>query len=580
MAEQRDHRKRLAPDPGEPGELTSKSKTPDKVNIPAAEAQGHAVRPEVSDELVDQILSETAQLRASMAKEVFGDDPMGIADRPSSASKWQTRVPQTRTPQTRVPETRVPETSSSQTPSQSSDSDADSRRHTRKEYNEKKGEHKQKRSMKLPLILLLVFLIAGAGVFALVHFVITPNLGKDTAEPTAAQSVTEAPAAVATKDEPAPTEAPSESAYAMMANSAMQEMSKEDMICQLFMVTPEALTDGDTVTEAGDAVKDALEEYPVGGVIFSSQNFSGDEQAKSLVSGTQGYAKTPLFIAVDDDGMVSPQSAGTPQGGPSGGPQGGPEGGPQGGPDGGPGAGAPAGPGSQGADMKESSPEEAHDNALSISEQKQAVGFNVDFSLSAELDGSSDEDAGLSVDDVSQLIGSAVEGYTEGGLIASVKYFPGKHSDSDGAEGFPRLTDTAETIIDSLAPIRSGVEAGAGMIIIDHVIVDDVDSDKPATLSSKVVPQLLRDKLGYSGVTVCANVSEDVITDKYSRGEIVRGVFAADVDLILNPDDLGKYVTAVEDALDNGDITEEQLRAKVKRILTLKYERGICTDNS
>ena len=114
----------------------------------------------------------------------------------------------------------------------------------------------------------------------------------------------------------------------------------------------------------------------------------------------------------------------------------------------------------------------------------------------------------------------------------------------------------------------------------DHTYVDQLDSERPATLSDKVVPQLLREKLNYQGVVVTGNMSADYFTREYKYSTIVKGIFASDIDLILNPNSIQSYVQEIENLLNSGEITEDQLDAKVKRILTLKYQSGVITDSS
>ena len=585
MAENRDNRKRLSSDDKKGGldALSPKKvKIPDKVNVP--ETQEDAVmateipkpdsakpaRVTVSDEVIDQIISETAQLRQEMAKEVFGDDVMDSSKGPKSSPKssWQSR-----------------------SVSAGKKDEDDSRKHTRKEYDERKGEHAEKKSPLKLIIILLVILVVGAAAFALIHFVIMPGIAQTEEAPTEAPPAPTAASVVpATVDEAEPTTpAATETEFEYAADAAVKKMSRREKICQLFMVTPEVLTDADLVTEAGDTTKAALENFPVGGILYSPRNFSGDEQAKKLIADTQSYSDVPLFIAVDDDGTVTRQegadstSQGNPQGGPQGGPEGGPQGGPgSGGPEGGPEGGPQGGPSNQSQDI-ELTPESAYDNALSVSQAKHDIGFNLDLSLVADvndaIEGNDDED--ITVNDICELVKSAVKGYTAGGVIPSVKYFPGQQTndEEDDAESIPHLNRDLEAIEENeLLPFRSGIGEGVKMIMVDHVIVDKLDDSKPATLSDKVVPQLLRGKLGFTGVTVSDNMSAEIITDQYSRSEIVKGIFAADIDVILNPDSMSKYITAIEDALDGGDITEEQLNTKVKRILALKYESGVIPE--
>lgn len=396
-------------------------------------------------------------------------------------------------------------------------------------------------------ILILILVIVAAGAFALVHFVITPNIA-----PTGDKTDTSQ-----TSDDDLDAASPTESPYAQKVDEQLQKMSRREKICQLLMVTPERLTDEELVTQAGDKTKDMLSSYPVGGVIYSQQNFIGDDQAKQLIADTQSYSDTPLFIAVDDDGIISSSSYSslsyTVQ--------------------------------NEGADH--SSADWPYDEAVSEAKQKRDLGFNLDLSLDADASDLKENNSEMTDAEANTLLSSAIKGYNEGGMIPSLKFFPCKADiattgTTAGEDGFIHTSRTADDFNASseFTAFRSGIESGTGMIMVDHIVADEIDAEKPATLSAKVTPDLLRDQLNYQGVTITGNMAADNITTAYSYTTIVKGIFDSDIDVILNPNSIISYVSEIEKQLESGAITEEQLNAKVKRILTLKYEKGIISDSN
>lgn len=68
-------------------------------------------------------------------------------------------------------------------------------------------------------------------------------------------------------------------------------MSVEEKVAQLFIVTPEILTGTDRVTVAGRGTRSALAEYPVGGILYSRDNFLGQTQMRDLLAGAQSMSK-------------------------------------------------------------------------------------------------------------------------------------------------------------------------------------------------------------------------------------------------------------------------------------------------
>ena len=83
-------------------------------------------------------------------------------------------------------------------------------------------------------------------------------------------------------------------------------MTLEEKVCQLFMITPEALTGVETATQAGQSTQNAYNEYPVGGIIYFSKNLKNPDQTRTMLNNTQQYAKErtglPVFLSVDEEG--------------------------------------------------------------------------------------------------------------------------------------------------------------------------------------------------------------------------------------------------------------------------------------
>lgn len=88
--------------------------------------------------------------------------------------------------------------------------------------------------------------------------------------------------------------------------AVISQMSLEQKTAQLFIITPEALTGFKTVTLAGDATYKALQEYPVGGLIYFPQNLQNPGQLKTMTAKTQEFAsglnQPPLFLSIDEEG--------------------------------------------------------------------------------------------------------------------------------------------------------------------------------------------------------------------------------------------------------------------------------------
>lgn len=82
--------------------------------------------------------------------------------------------------------------------------------------------------------------------------------------------------------------------------SALEEMSIEEKVAQLFIVSPETLTGADRVTIAGNSTRSALDAYPVGGIVYARSNYLGQIQMRDLLRGAQdmSYEQNGKYLFV------------------------------------------------------------------------------------------------------------------------------------------------------------------------------------------------------------------------------------------------------------------------------------------
>ena len=164
---------------------------------------------------------------------------------------------------------------------------------------------KHNRGGILIAVLLLVIAVAVAGI---VYYVLritqtgpaTATGGVEPTEPSSSAAPTGAPET----DAPTETEAPTEttSPEELAAQEILDGMTLDEKLCQLFVVTPDALTGLSPATAAGDATREALERTPVGGLVYFAQNIVSAEQVTQMLQTTQSYSKIPLLLGVDEEG--------------------------------------------------------------------------------------------------------------------------------------------------------------------------------------------------------------------------------------------------------------------------------------
>jgi len=178
---------------------------------------------------------------------------------------------------------------------------------------------------------------------------------------------------------------------------------------------------------------------------------------------------------------------------------------------------------------------------------------------------------------VASLSAAFVRGLQATGVAATAKHFPGHgDTDTDSHLGLPVINATRARIDTlELVPFRAAIRAGAAGMMTAHIALPLAYGDNtPATLSASVMHGLLRDTLGFGGLTVTDAMTMEGITKTYGVEEsTIRSVEAGD-DVILMPPDATRAIDAVVRAVRNGRLRRTQIDASVRRILELKLRTG------
>jgi beta-N-acetylhexosaminidase len=120
------------------------------------------------------------------------------------------------------------------------------------------------------------------------------------------------------------------------------------------------------------------------------------------------------------------------------------------------------------------------------------------------------------------------------GVAACAKHFPG-HGDTsvDSHLDLPRIEHGRERLEQiELVPFRALAAAGVASMMTAHVLIPQLDPDRPATLSRRVL-SLLREEIGYPGLVFSDDLEMKAIADRFDPGEVVREALAAGVDALL-----------------------------------------------
>lgn len=128
---------------------------------------------------------------------------------------------------------------------------------------------------------------------------------------------------------------------------------------------------------------------------------------------------------------------------------------------------------------------------------------------------------------------------------------------------------------EELQVFRKGIEAGTDLVMVGHMIVENIDNTAPASLSEKVVTELLRNEMNFTGLIITDSLEMNAVSEHYTGGEAAVRAIKAGNDLLLEPKDLNEAVMAVMNAVSQGEITEQQINEHVLRILEVKERAGI-----
>lgn len=341
-------------------------------------------------------------------------------------------------------------------------------------------------------------------------------------------------------------------------NEIIKNMTLEEKICQMFIVSPEELTNYNNVTVAGTKTKNAIDKYHVAGVIYFSGNINSESQLTKLLTNTQQYATEnngiPMFLGIDEEGGEVARIGNNPK-------------------------------------FKVikfnnlstvASKEEAYKIGNTIGQYLSKYGFNLDFAPDSDVLTNKKNTVvkNRSFGSLPKKVVEYADAYTQGlndaGLYATYKHFPGHGAtEGDSHKGFAYTNKTYEQLEKAdLVPFIDGIKNGIDLIMVGHISVPKVIGDNtPSSLSKVMVSDILRKKLGYDGVIITDAMNMGAISKNYTIEQSTTAAVKAGCDLILMPADFRKSYNSLLKAVKNGEISEARIEDSVRRVLLLKKKR-------
>lgn len=310
-------------------------------------------------------------------------------------------------------------------------------------------------------------------------------------------------------------------------------------------------------TQLDKGTEGLIRDYCLGGVIFFSRNIETPVQLATLCRDLQDQAikhhGIPLFLAVDQEGgrvarLKEPFTCF---------------------------------PGNEAIGVDINPADRAREFARVTAKEMALVGLNMDLAPVVDVRRGKPEKhlVGRTFSDepakVAMLGQTVVKGLQEKGVMAVAKHFPGLGKASvDPHHYLPKIQLDAKELEEiNLPPFREAIAAGVSGVMTSHAIYPAIEPDLPATLSSKVLTNLLREKLGFKGMIITDDLEMGAIKKNWGVAEGAVASFEAGADILLICEDQSGVLESIEilrKKLIQGEISAHRLHESLRRIKKAK----------
>lgn len=328
-------------------------------------------------------------------------------------------------------------------------------------------------------------------------------------------------------------------------NTCIREMTLEEKISQLMILTNEQ-----------DITEENLRKGQPGGIIFFDTDFNGKtiDEITERIDLLQSYMKYPLFVGVDEeggevsrvDGLLNKEI-------------------------------------SEFASARQLG-NTADWNALTDEITRKArllasMEINLNFDPVADIVTEKnaymyERSAGSDAKTVSAYVAAVLQAMEHENIIGCLKHFPGYGNNGDTHRGYIMDKRKLQSYRESdFIPFQTGIENGADMVMISHLVMGAVDRKNPASLSVKV-HGLLRDEFAFDGVIIADDLNMQAVLSHMTLEEASGKAIAAGNDMIFSAD-FAVSQKGILNAIEEGAVTKEQIDISVKRVLRMKLEHNL-----
>ena len=294
-------------------------------------------------------------------------------------------------------------------------------------------------------------------------------------------------------------------------------------------------------------IKFMLDAYKVGGIIYYDRNMDTLEQVRNFSAELQANSKIPLFISLDEEGgRVSRMKHALPP------------------------------PPSQETVGASGDYSLAKVHAVEIAKRLRDIGINLNFAPVADV-GNNERMFASDSQVVAKFLSNAAQGYESENFFYTLKHFPGigqakidPHKDISVVEDSKDILEQRDIL--PFKKIISEHDNSKFMVMIGHLKYSAIDNQNPATLSKKIITDLLRNELNFQGVIITDDLNMGAVAN-YDDAEIGVAAVKAGADILLVCHEYGqqkRICDGVLNAVKRGELSEERINESVRRILKMK----------
>ncbi len=222
---------------------------------------------------------------------------------------------------------------------------------------------------------------------------------------------------------------------------------------------------------------------------------------------------------------------------------------------------------------------------LAVGEQCKRIGVHVNYAPVVDINNNPNNPVigyrsfGEDKDKVSRYGVAYMKGMQDAGIMACAKHFPGHGDvDVDSHLDLPVINKSLKQL-DSmeLVPFRAVFAAGIGSVMIAHLYIPAIDNtaNRATSISKNNVTELLKNKMGYEGLTFTDALEMKGVAKYFPGGTIAVEALIAGNDMLCLPASVPETIEAVKKAIAEKRLSWEEINEKVKKVLLSKYNLGL-----